>query len=125
MRPLKLRVWDRTQERFHYGGECQQIGEDQWFFGVPIPHPDDCELMQFTGVIDKNGTEIYEGDIVVYYRNGVREVSPIIFDNGMFRLEKSCVDLQNWVDRNELQVIGHIYSPPDDSGKETGKSGAL
>lgn len=112
MRPLKLRVWDKTQKRFHYGGSCQQLGDDQWFFGLSIPHPDECELMQFTGVIDKNGTEIYEGDVVVYYRNGVREVSQIVFANGMFRLEKSCVDLQNWVDGHELEVVGNIYAPP-------------
>lgn len=118
MRPLKIRVWDRTRKRFHYGGACRQLSNKQWYFGLPIPHPDDCELMLFTGVIDKNGTEIYEGDIVVYYRNGVREVSQIVFGNGMFRLERSCVDLQNWVDRNELEVIGNIYtSPPtDDEG---------
>lgn len=118
MRSLKLRVWDKTLKRFHYGGACHRLGGDEWFFGLPIPHPDDCELMLFTGVIDKNGTEIYEGDVVVYYRNGVREVSQIVFGNGMFRLERSCVDLQNWVDRNELEVIGNVYTspPPAEAG---------
>lgn len=119
MRPLKLRVWDNKQKRFHYGGACRELGENQWFFGLPIPHPDDCELMQFTGVIDKNGTEIYEGDVVVYYRNGVREVSRIVFGNGMFRLERSCVDLQNWVDRNELEVVGNIYTSPAPAEDDT------
>jgi uncharacterized phage protein (TIGR01671 family) len=112
MRLLKLRVWDRTEKRFHYGGSCRELGENQWFFGLPIPHPDDCELMQFTGVIDNNGTEIYEGDVVAYYQNGLREISRIIFSDGMFRMERSSVDLQNWVDRNELEVIGNIYSTP-------------
>ena len=74
MRPLKLRVWDSAQKKFHYGGACHKVGRHRWFFGLPIPHPDDCELMQFTGVTDYNGTEIYEGDVVAYFQNDVREI---------------------------------------------------
>jgi uncharacterized phage protein (TIGR01671 family) len=113
MRPLKLRVWDRTQHRFHYGGACHKVRKHQWFFGMPIPHPDDCELMQFTGVIDHNGTEIYEGDVVAYYQNDIRAFSRIIFADGMFRLEHSTVDLQSWVDTSELEVIGNVHANPE------------
>ena len=113
MRPLKLRVWDRAQKKFHYGGACHKVGRHRWFFGLPIPHPDGCELTQFTGVTDYNGTEIYEGDVVAYFRDDVREIGRVIFSSGMFRLEHSSVDLQSWVDGNELQVIGNIYSNPE------------
>lgn len=37
---------------------------ENWFFGMVTSHPDDCELMQFTGLKDSKGVEIYEGDII-------------------------------------------------------------
>jgi uncharacterized phage protein (TIGR01671 family) len=119
MRPLKLRVWDNAQRKFHYGGACHKVGRHRWFFGMPIPNPNDCELMQFTGVTDYNGTEIYEGDVVAYFQDDIRQISHIIFAGGMFRLEHSTVDLQSWVDTNELEVIGNIHSEPELLNKDS------
>lgn len=67
MRPIKFRAWHTTQKKMlsgFYLDSNGQIGvwnneETEIDFG-PYPY---LELMQFTGLHDKNGTEIYEGDV--------------------------------------------------------------
>lgn len=61
MREIKFRQWISRYERMHY--DIGIVKEGHWA-GPPNVTFSENPLMQFTGLKDKNGKEIYEGDIL-------------------------------------------------------------
>jgi uncharacterized phage protein (TIGR01671 family) len=125
MREIKFRAWDTENEkmRIHDVVVCngkqvipvQTSGNDYWDATW-----EECEniLMQSTGLKDKNGVEIYEGDIIVG-QFGYKEVVKIQEFNFITR-EDSCagygfkLDSCNLDDiKKYVEVIGNIYETPE------------
>ena len=83
-REIKFRAWDK-ESRIMYPNVQNHIGNEETAFGHMLRN-DKYIIEQFTGLKDKNGKEIFEGDIVQHV-SGVRdftEVRVIEFKNGSF-----------------------------------------
>jgi len=136
MKEIKFRAWDRRLKRFSLdflispnGRICLNFSGDYVNTG---DIDDDIELMQYTGLLDKNGKEIYEGDIVttgkgeggfppydqeqprlIEFRNGCW-----CFDAGRYE-DGDWIRFGFWTASNEgknqlkqMEVIGNIYENP-------------
>ncbi len=78
------------------------------------------KVMQFTGLLDKNGKEIYEGDIIEAedprFESGVYKYEIVFTDNafGGNDHQGGFFPLHEWtLNEKEIGVIGNIYKNPE------------
>ncbi|MCK5602923.1 hypothetical protein KAR91_13660 [Candidatus Pacearchaeota archaeon] len=125
MNRFKFRAWDTFTKKMIFEG-FHVIGEVTCFNGIEQygdehPNPkyesslmrlNDFVLMQCTGLKDKNGKEIYEGDIIA--NNLVK--GQIVFDGGSYKLlypNNEKVEFVLYVPTLTFEIIGNIYENPE------------
>jgi uncharacterized phage protein (TIGR01671 family) len=113
MREIKFRAFDRYQGKMFYS-EPNQLRS---FFFVMEDHDMMSDPMQFTGMKDRNGNNIYEGDIIKSsYRGSGYEIGTMVFDDlcGKFQFrDKHGTTWSLTTNDTYIEVLGNVYQNPE------------
>ncbi len=99
MKDIKFKYWCESNSEMSGPYDLLDIGNSEGYSNDYIPVHG--VQLQYTGAKDRNGREIYEGDMIKSVMNGVVE-----FNQGMFQVKK--YSLHMYI-QNGCEVIGNIY----------------
>ena len=132
MRDIKFRAWDKQTKRLFQVQTLQFYGANNtvdacWTNGVDfdgestLGEPElnnlhNLELMQYTGLKDVNGVEVYEGDVLFHPMQGRRKVyypySERVASYGLRNIDNGFGStLQD--SHSVWEVIGNVYENPE------------
>jgi len=109
MREIKFRAWDKENKEMVevelLGKRVLLVKDGEW------ENIENFEVMQYTGLKDKNGKEIYEGDIVNCFRHeGFEFVTTRLGSNGI----ETQLGFYPFIEvYGYAEVIGNIYENPE------------
>ena len=112
MRDIKFRVWDKQRQRF---SKNNMMGMDGVICNTHLEH---YVLMQYTGLLDNHGIEVYEEDFIkdkdylfiIKWQSGGFVLSPVKYSKNTPYIGRQIVDLQNasYI-RESCEVIGNVW----------------
>jgi uncharacterized phage protein (TIGR01671 family) len=129
MEIIKFRAWDIVEKRYWYSDkQSTELGDalSRWF-----TNPDRYKIQQFTGLKDKNGREIYKGDILKFAFSTKLKTGIIHYHKVMWNERKAKWSLErtdekgkvHWiglgkVDLNGHEIVGTVYENPELLGQK-------
>ena len=137
-REIKFRAWDKVlgcivhpqnvmliEEKFSITRYTKDYIGNVGDSIETIENPKEFDIMQYTGLKDKEGKEIYEGDLVEYGiskmvgHNKRKEMGLVIWENdgAYFRIKNLDSDMgisfSSYFDQLWTKIIGNIYENPE------------
>lgn len=119
MREIKFRAWDKEKKQIFDVSNINFIGEEIDVYTNDSSSGDwigfdYIELMQYTGLKDKNGVEIYEGDIVKVMDRTFAIVK-YSRDRGAYYLdcERKIGDVGLICQYDMIKRVGNVYETPE------------
>lgn len=130
MRELKFRAWDEMSNIMHYDFQFIKSGNEgvDWIVFTSDKHPlNDSikdpfkdphfqyafKIMQYTNSKDKNGREIYDGDIVKDLGENIGKCFWNDNSSG-FDIDFTAGEMQSVYEAsNSIEIVGNIYENPE------------
>lgn len=111
---VKFRAWDKKLKVWTIEFTLKDVASGTLFTTEDF---NDFEVVQFTGLLDKNGNEIYEGDVIKvrYWKDnnahGVVEYDKIYCAYGIKTIPNQME--MGFGDFQEIEIVGNIYKKPE------------
>lgn len=120
----RFRAWDKIHKTMYEVDDIMSIdfGKSEisvktlFFERTNCYNFNDIVLMQSTGLTDKNGKEIFEGDVVKMAKNVYSE--PTCYEvvrhrGGAYRLDSKQYGCELWLRHTDCEIAGNIYKNPE------------
>ncbi len=141
-RTIKFRAWSKEGKQFGKPFTLKQVVDISLDdYGGEITNWDNFEFNQFTGLKDKKGQDLYEGDILLINDSekipitdegqgpieDINHLALVVFENGMFgvKIEETAdsyvkgfynfglMEMNNGDKPENLEIVGNIYENPE------------
>lgn len=111
-------LYSMTISRYYYN-DVEVFSYYIYYIGHSYATIDAKTLGQYTGLTDKNGKKIFEGDIVKAKQGKAEDIATIGFENGVFMVYPVFGKIyernvwEYWHNDWDLEVIGNIHDNPE------------